>query len=166
MKRMKKIFILLFIFLLITCKKNKYEKVINDFSIHSFFICLKVEYNKSTVPIVLENSKLYSVLSYFEKIDRKKYITEINRVLKTNTNYNLQNYDAFSYLRKYEVSFKKEWISFFDSREKLICFFNRDGVLMKKKNYEEKKMIIYMLFKYDIFVKIDDETGYLYIESE
>ncbi len=128
----KNILYLFICFFVFSCKYDKYEEILNDFSINSFYVCLNIQYDTLIIPIVIQNSELYSILCDFENITENDYINKIDKVLSKKINYKIDNYKEFLVLNKYEVFLTKKLIS----KNKLIeTFFNENGVLKTTLTY-------------------------------
>jgi hypothetical protein len=90
----------------------------------------------------------------------------MQRILKRNNPFNLKDKMLYNKLKEYQVDTNQANLEKFKNvkdKNMINSFFNKDGVLELEMNEKEKRYLIYILFKSDVFVKIDDETGFLYI---
>jgi hypothetical protein len=137
---------------------------LNDFNVNSYYLSLNVEFEKKTTPIVIENASLFNIIKN-DTLTRKKYSGFIKNILEKNVSLNINSVTTFNNLKKYEVDScqKKLEIIGKDKSELVNTFFTEAGVQRNDLSDLEKRCLIYNLFKWGIYVKNDDETGYLYI---
>jgi cellulose synthase/poly-beta-1,6-N-acetylglucosamine synthase-like glycosyltransferase len=144
---------------------NNYQKVLSDFNLHSYYLALDVKYNNHIMPIVMENAEFYTLIDN-DTLSEKDYINMMQRILKRNNPFNLKDKMLYNKLKEYQVDTNQANLEKFKNvkdKNMINSFFNKDGVLELEMNEKEKRYLIYILFKSDVFVKIDDETGFLYI---
>jgi len=156
------LFYIIFInFVLMSC--NEYKKVIKDFGLHSYYLAINVEYDNRVVPIVLENADFYSIIKD-DSLTVKEYNIILENLLNKKKPYKINSKVLVNKFEEFKVNENLLRGYTEKSRKSLVTkFFNKEGVQQKRINSEEKKAVIYLLFKYNVFVKTDDETGLLYI---
>lgn len=161
--RYKIFFIIIINFALMSC--NEYQKVIKDFGLHSYYIAINVVYDNRIIPIVLENSDFYTLIKG-DSLSEKEYIHMLEHIADKMEPYEINNVVLANKLEEYKVDIHgnlfKEYANI-NERNLIELFFNENGVQRKNINIEQKKILIHLLFKKNIFVKVDDETGLLYI---
>lgn len=161
--RHKIFFIISINFILMSC--NEYKKVIKDFGLHSYYIAINVAYDNRIAPIVLENSDFYTLIKG-DSLSEKEYVLMLEYLVDKMNPYEIINVELANKLEEYKVDIHgnlfKEYANI-KERNLIKIFFDANGVQQKSLNIEQKKIVIYLLFKNKIFVKVDDETGLLYI---
>ena len=158
------ILLILIPFSLMSCN-NDYKNILNDFGLHSYYLMINIEFDKQVIPIFIENSELYSLING-DSLNKKSYVKFFNNLLNNGESFIITSEVLFNKLRKYEVNTKGYLIQQHvnkDGKTLIKTFLNENRVMQEKASNEEKKTIIYMLFENEIFVKVDDESGYLYI---
>ncbi|MCT4640028.1 MAG: hypothetical protein N4A72_20195 [Bacteroidales bacterium] len=151
------------VILMIGCKSD-YEKVINDFSLHSYYLVVKVSTDNNIMEIAIENEVLYSLFNKNISMSKTNYKKMISNALKKNTPIKVDK-DFFRDLEYYVVAEDKAIKKINQNGIEILkeTFFT-DGVLYKRLTYSETKFLIYCLFKNNLYVKVDDESGFLILE--
>ena len=144
---------------------NNYKRVLSDFNLHSYYLALDIKYNNHIMPIVIENAEFYTIIDN-DTLSKKDYINMMQRILKENNPFNIKDKMLYNKLKDYHVDTNQANLEKFKKikyKNMINSFFNKDGVLQQELNEKEKRYLIYILFRRDVFVKNDDETGFLYI---
>jgi len=155
--------VIIFFILFLSC--NNYKKVFKDFGLHSYYLAINVEYNKQVMPIVIENAEFYSLIKD-DSLSEKEYVDMLGNLLSQMNSFEINRKMLYDKLEAYRVDIHGSLIKEYADKkgdDLITIFFNEDGVQSEKLSNEEKKVIIHLLFKKNIFVKIDDETGFIYI---
>lgn len=161
--RYKLFFIVIINFVLMSC--NDYKKVIKDFGLHSYYLAINVKFENRIVPIVLENSDFYTLING-DTLSEKDYVTMLENLFDKMNPYEIENVELANKLKEYKVDICGDLFEQYvdiKGSDLVKTFFDENQVQQKKLNIEQKKTVIYLLFRNNIFVKVDDETGLLYI---
>lgn len=141
-------------------------KITDDFSRNSYFIVLDVSLPAGITTSLIENDDLYYYFYKTKGYNENRYKEEIRMIIKKNKVLTVTN-----------VYFSKFGFSKVENLQKLNDDAKKGkGFIMGKyfKNYiikdgvtkNERNVLIKMLFDWNIPSKIDDESGYLIIESK
>lgn len=141
-----------------------YNQILSDFRDGSYFLCLEVKCKETqNQQIVIENNTFFNIL--------KK-----NNVILTETSY--QNYiinsisvnkplilncNLLEKLKSYKVQCRKDKKNMSSTFIKNKYF--KGKIMNAKINYELEKQIILDLFKIQVFVYRDDESGYIVLKE-
>lgn len=146
-----------------SCNNNR--RIFSDFDLHSYYIAIDIIYDDQIMPIVINNAYFFHLLMN-DNFSEKKYIKLMRRTLDKGGAFHVEDYLLFRELEKHKVDLTlKSSAIFFNKKGKSYVsnFFDENKVLEAELSEEEKKYLIYVLFRQNIFLKVDDETGYLYI---
>jgi hypothetical protein len=149
--------------LIMSCNNSK--NILNDFNLHSYYIAIDIVYTGESIPIVINNAYLYYLLMN-DALSKKEYIELMKRTLDSGGIFHVRSGDLYIELLKHRVELNYENSEKFVNKyiDKYINdFFDENKVLKVQLSEEERKYLIYLLFKNNIYLKDDDETGYLYI---
>jgi hypothetical protein len=151
--------------LLTTGCKNNYIEIVKDFGLHSYYIALEIKWQNQKMIIALENAMLYSFLNN-DTFKEKEYINLMHKLLDKKDYLKLNEQSIYNKLIPFQVDttlVRIKKLTHLSSEVLINNFFDKNEVLKVDLSSEEKRFLIYILFQRNIFVKDDDETGYLYI---
>lgn len=145
---------------------NDYIKVFNDFNLHSYYVSINISYKDKIFPIVIENTELYDIIAD-NTLSTKQYIKKMVSLIENNKAlvvddkmYNkLENFIIDSSLCQVLSLGKK-------GKEYCLDYYFKESILKKDISNEEEKCLIHELFNWGIFLKTDDESGYIIIDMK
>lgn len=160
--RINKIVILFFPFILFSCvqKGNDFlEKVLSDYSLHSYFIFLEITDGKNNAHVVVENLSLFSYIVNTQDLEVESYKKVVKNSLKKNEPILVKDLTMFSSINIGQVDFsiqRSEFIKkYFDSKK-----------MIKDEYLDIRNQIIANCFVLKILCKTDSETGFIIYEED
>lgn len=156
------------IFSLFSCNGNKnskmYGKIIADLTTQSPFIAINVKNQDSIYHIVIKNADLYSILINSLSLEKYKKVVlfslESNKPLEVDSAIFVK-LDEF----RFENNDKIDSLSTIGVKSILENNFNKNNVCVVETSDINERAMIDFLFLNDIYVKVDCETGLLYIAN-
>jgi len=143
-----------------------YDRILNDFSTSSTFIVVEVQSKEFRGRAVIENGDLFFFFHQTKGFNEKQYMTYAKNILSTNTRILLNDEDLskWRFAKVEEVaSVRAEALK---GREKFIDnYFIRKAMKNEAEKSIERNAIIDQLFTWQIATRVDDESGYLMIQS-
>lgn len=139
------------------------EYVLSDFDRYSFYVAIKVKSDQRQGVLIIENNELYCSLKQTKGFSQEHYKTVIKRYIVKGIELEVDS----SVILKGTFLEKNNLIQLKNNKAKR-CFVDdylTGGVLKKGLSTQESAFVIYQLFKLEIPVKIDCETGFLYTHS-
>ena len=156
------------IFSLFSCNGDKngkmYGEIIADLTTQSAFIAINVKNQDSIYHVVIKNADLYSILMNSSSLEKYKKVVlfslEINKPLEV---------DSANFVKLNEFRFdnndKIDSLSTIGVKSVIENNFNKNGVCVVETSDINERAIIDFLFLNDIYVKVDCESGLLYIAN-
>lgn len=142
------------------------EKIIKNISFHGYFLSLKVKLGQYQGRAVVNNADLYRILKQDRRFDLEGYKSYIKDILEKDSTLYLResvmtNNNVFAVHRKAKLPSDLS-----RSKDKFLLDFTiLDGrALRKDLPHSEKVNIIDLLFKHNVAVKTDDESGLYLID--
>lgn len=140
-----------------------YNKVLNDFSNHSYFLHVQIKSKEYSGDAIIENESLFYFLYKTRKINKMDYVIFMKNAIMNNDtlsigDYNLEEW-GFSIVSKSE---EVDSIAYYGIDSFIRHYFIKN-VMIDGVSDEKRSSIILWLFKWKIPSKIDDETGFLII---
>lgn len=156
------------ILFLFSCNGNKkgkmYSEIIADLTNQSAFIAINVKNQDSIYHIVIKNADFYSILINYLSLEKYKKV--VLSSLKSNKPLEV---DAAVFFKLNEYRFdnnnKIDSLSAVGVKKILKNDFNKNGVCVAEISDIDERAMIDFLFFNNIYVKVDCETGLLYIAN-
>ncbi|MGE5457830.1 MAG: hypothetical protein ACM3RX_05710 [Methanococcaceae archaeon] len=155
-------YIHLMLSLIFISPSNFYEKVLSDFSIHSYYVYLKIELNGKDEEVIIENQNLYNYLNKTEGIDEQQYKKKLLTILKTHkkliikSTHNNTDFLEISQNNREVDKIAKQGKEYF-----INYYFNQFKGLKDNIPENNKRSIIKTLFLWKILCRVNDESGLL-----
>jgi hypothetical protein len=157
-----------------------YDRVLADFNcIHCSFIAIDVESADYTGRVIIDNGTLYALLSRGKEYDKKNYRDFVKKVLIKKEKLKLDNvflsdakdslYTSGMNSIRFDIlkgSKEVDEVAAKGKEEFIKHYFHKPaGALVVKDGIEDRNPVINKLFEWRIATLIDDETGYLLIDT-
>jgi hypothetical protein len=149
-------------------KSNPYKAIIDDNSLSSVYLSLNIKYGNEQSRIAITSFGLF--LADGDTCSWKEHKKKWYQALKNGKALEVDSI-TFVALKQYVVTPQKKIDSLYKGDvNKLLSssIFNERRALLSSENSltdEEQRYVIDILFRNNIFIRVDDETGYLFIEN-
>jgi hypothetical protein len=141
------------------------NKIVNDFSRNSYFILINISTSNQVSKCLIENNNLFFYFHQTKGLTKEEYKKYIISILNNNTILSITSDDK----KKYGfISINSSAVITETAKRGKTFFLNRyfnDRVLKNGIAEDEKFNIINVLYNWQIASKLDDETGYLFIDK-
>lgn len=141
-------------------------KVTGDFSRNSVFIAVQVTLANESISSVIENDDLYYYFHKTKGYNEATYKHEIIKILKSKKAVPVTSADFVKYGFRQVNEMKDLQEEARKGKSLLLNKYFKDNVLVKGVKKETRDVLISLLFEWNIASRIDDESGYLVIDSK
>lgn len=160
-----KIALLVILKLFVATDSGYLDQILSDYGRHSYYVTLQVSSPSYTGPVVVENSHLYLLFKRRHCIEKKTYQDSLKTLIEENEIISVSDEELKKLkFKKVSQNCEVEEVARRGLSVLTKKYFNDRGALIVTDPNAEIA-IIYHLFKWQIPIKRDDESGYLFIHS-
>jgi hypothetical protein len=154
------------IILIFVPKQNEpfLNKVLSNYSRNSYYIAIDAANPTDTFQVIINNDGLFYFLKKTNGINRENYAKYVKSLIDSHKKINLPIADLKKYgfikvkpSRKIEIEKKNEIM--------ILKKYFKNKTLIDGVSEADRSYLIYLLFKWSIATKIDDESGALIYEK-
>ncbi|WP_315814632.1 hypothetical protein [Paraflavitalea speifideaquila] len=138
----------------------------NDFSSNSYFVVLHVKLSEGVVISTIQNDDLFHYFNKTKGYDENRYKSEIGSMLKENKQLTITNADFLAFGFTKVVDGPKIIREARKGKDIVLNKYFNSQVIKEGVSNDEKGVLIRVLFEWSIPASIDDETGYLVIDTK
>jgi hypothetical protein len=142
------------------------NKILSDYSRNSFYISVEAINQNKSFPVIINNEDLFSYFNKTKGLNKEQYTKYIKSAINDNktislTSSNISKYGFIKIKPRSEIDKEAK-----NGVTVILNKYFKNKVLVDGISASDRSYLIYLLFKWEIATKVDEESGYLIYEKQ